>query len=166
MLCAFERPVKTSYTQFALSNKTNFVIVWVISEKSYFSLCCIFILFLVNNCFWSLTTFIIFQVEFESRSASLELNGGAVIEKQHDNDGDDDEDERRRMAKRKMLGNIKFIGELGKLEMLSENILHLCIKQLLVKRKGEDNSEDLECLCQIMRTCGRILDTDKGEFAI
>lgn len=68
------------------------------------------------------------------------------------------------MAKRKMLGNIKFIGELGKLEILSENILHLCIKELLVRRKGEDPSEDLECLCQIMRTCGRILDTDKGKL--
>lgn len=27
---------------------------------------------------------------------------------------------------------------------------------------GDDPSEDLECLCQIMRTCGRILDSDKG----
>lgn len=68
------------------------------------------------------------------------------------------------MAKRKMLGNIKFIGELGKLEILSEHILHKCIKELLVRRKGEDPSEDLECLCQIMRTCGRILDTDKGKI--
>ena len=37
------------------------------------------------------------------------------------------------VAKRKMLGNIKFIGELGKLDMLHEGILHQCIKQLLGK---------------------------------
>lgn len=61
-----------------------------------------------------------------------------------------------------MLGNIKFIGELGKLEILAESILHKCIQQLLV-RHGDDPSEDLECLCQIMRTCGRILDTSKGQ---
>lgn len=62
-----------------------------------------------------------------------------------------------------MLGNIKFIGELGKLEILSECILHRCIRELLVRR-GDDPSEDLECLCQIMRTCGRILDTEKGHY--
>lgn len=30
-------------------------------------------------------------------------------------------------------------------------------------RRGDDPAEDLECLCQIMRTCGRILDTEKGK---
>ena len=34
-----------------------------------------------------------------------------------------------------MLGNIKFIGELGKLNMLHERILHQCVKQLLEKKK-------------------------------
>ena len=34
-----------------------------------------------------------------------------------------------------MLGNIKFIGELGKLDMLHEGILHQCIKQLLGELK-------------------------------
>ncbi|KAI4463036.1 eukaryotic translation initiation factor 4 gamma [Holotrichia oblita] len=46
------------------------------------------------------------------------------------------------------------------------NYLHLnfrCIQELLITRKGDDPSEDLECLCQILRTCGRILDTDKGK---
>ena len=65
-----------------------------------------------------------------------------------------------------MLGNIKFIGELGKLELLHEGILHKCIQQLLAsKRRGApvaDMAEDLECLCQIMRTVGRRLDTEKA----
>ena len=39
------------------------------------------------------------------------------------------------IAKSKMLGNIKFIGELGKLNMLHERILHQCVKQLLEKKK-------------------------------
>ncbi|XP_076300764.1 N-acetyltransferase 1 isoform X2 [Lasioglossum baleicum] len=77
-----------------------------------------------------------------------------------------EEEERRQVAKRKMLGNIKFIGELGKLGIVSEPILHRCIQQLLEKkRRGGsrgDTAEDIECLCQIMRTCGRILDSDKG----
>ena len=37
----------------------------------------------------------------------------------------------KQAAKKKMLGNVKFIGELGKLDLLSEAILHKCIKTLL-----------------------------------
>nr|CAH7767903.1 unnamed protein product [Callosobruchus chinensis] len=105
---------------------------------------CTFRVLLLNKC----------KVEFDNRAAAVELNGTEA--------GSEEEEERRQAAKRKMLGNIKFIGELGKLEILSESILHRCIHELLVKR-GDDPSEDLECLCQIMRTCGRVLDTDKGK---
>lgn len=105
---------------------------------------CTFRLLLLNKC----------KTEFESRSELLD---------KHAVDPTLDEEERRQLAKRKMLGNIKFIGELGKLEILSESILHRCIQELLGCRKGDDPSEDLECLSQIMRTCGRILDSDKGK---
>lgn len=79
-----------------------------------------------------------------------------------------DEEERRasiefakQAAKKKMLGNVKFIGELGKLDLLSEAILHKCIKTLLEKKKEEkyaDMSDDLECLCKMMPTIGSKLD--------
>ena len=36
----------------------------------------------------------------------------------------EDEEEAKYMAKRKMLGNIKFIGELGKLQIVHDSILH------------------------------------------
>ncbi|XP_070557334.1 eukaryotic translation initiation factor 4 gamma 2-like [Ptychodera flava] len=65
-----------------------------------------------------------------------------------------------------MLGNIKFMGELGKLDLLHESILHRCIKQLLEKKKTQsiaDMGEDLECLCKIMRTVGPRLDTEKAK---
>ncbi|XP_065582047.1 eukaryotic translation initiation factor 4 gamma 2-like isoform X1 [Artemia franciscana] len=77
-----------------------------------------------------------------------------------------DEEEERAVAKRKMLGNIKFMGELGKLEMLQSCILHKCIQQLLEKRSRgglREMAENLECLTQIIMTCGRILDTDKAK---
>ena len=41
-----------------------------------------------------------------------------------------DEEEAKFIAKRKMLGNIKFIGELGKLEILHDSILHRCCEQV------------------------------------
>lgn len=106
-----------------------------------------FRLLLLNKC----------KFEFEKRSEILENCTNS-------NKNDLEEEERRQLAKRKMLGNIKFIGELGKLEILSENIIHKCIQELLNRsRKDYDSSEDLECLCQIMRTCGRILDYDKAQ---
>lgn len=105
---------------------------------------CSFRLLLLNKC----------KTEFENRTETLEQHGG---------DQSLEEEERRQLAKRKMLGNIKFIGELGKLEILSESILHRCIRELLKTKKDDDPSEDLECLCQIMRTCGRNLDSDKGK---
>ncbi len=71
------------------------------------------------------------------------------------------------LAKKKMLGNIKFIGELGKLQIVHDSILHRCCEQLLVGRRKQpipDQAEDLECLCHLMRTCGRILDTPKAKM--
>lgn len=101
------------------------------------------------------------QDEFENRSKATEAYD------KKDGPLTTDEEEQRSVVKHKMLGNIKFIGELGKLDMLHETILHKCIKQLLEKKKRHgglrDMAEDLECLCQIMRTTGRNLDTDKAK---
>jgi len=98
--------------------------------------------------------------EFENRSAesgAYEKRSGKLSA---------EEQEAKDLAKRKMLGNIKFIGELGKLEMLHDSILHRCCEQLLVGRRKQslnDQIEDIECLAQIMKTCGRILDTQKAK---
>ncbi|KAJ8675267.1 hypothetical protein QAD02_011053 [Eretmocerus hayati] len=100
------------------------------------------------------------RIEFENRSKANE-----VFERREGELLSVEDEERRQSAKRKMLGNIKFIGELGKLEIVSNSILHKCIQQLMDKRSRRswgDHAEDIECLCQIMRTCGRILDTEKG----
>lgn len=44
-----------------------------------------------------------------------------------------EEEEQRAIAKIKMLGNIKFIGELGKLDLIHESILHKCIKTVSIR---------------------------------
>ncbi|KAF0043182.1 hypothetical protein F2P81_004519 [Scophthalmus maximus] len=100
------------------------------------------------------------QDEFENRARNVELFD------KHDNPLTSEEEEQRAIAKIKMLGNIKFIGELGKLGLIHESILHKCIKTLLEKRKRvqlKDMCEDLECLCQIMKTVGPKLDHDKAK---
>lgn len=100
------------------------------------------------------------QDEFENRrkaSEAFDKKDGALTP---------EEEEQRGVAKHKMLGNIKFIGELGKQGLLHEAILHQCVQQLLAKKKRQttkDVAEDLECLCQIMKTVGHRLDTEKAK---
>lgn len=52
----------------------------------------------------------------------------SVVFDKHDNPLTSEEEEQHAIAKIKMLGNIKFIGELGKLNLIHESILHKCIK--------------------------------------
>ena len=63
-----------------------------------------------------------------------------------------------RKSKKKYLGNNRFIGELFKLDFLTEKIMHSCIESLL-KTKDEDR---LECLCKLLTTIGRKMDHDAG----
>ncbi|KAM3958145.1 N-acetyltransferase 1 [Aphomia sociella] len=105
---------------------------------------CTFKLLLLNKC----------RTEFENRAQAF-----AAFE---DKALSPEEEEKRHLAKCKMLGNIKFIGELGKLEILAESILHRCIQNLLARRAAAEHHEDLECLAQLVRTCGRVLDSERG----
>jgi len=58
-------------------------------------------------------------------------------------------------AKRRSLGNIRFIGELFKLQMLTEGIMNDCIERLL---KQESDEENIECLCRLLTTIGKEVD--------
>jgi len=64
-------------------------------------------------------------------------------------------------AKRQGLGLVKFIGELFKLQMLTERIMHECIKKLLGNVENPEE-EEIESLCKLLSTVGRQLDTDKA----
>ncbi|XP_067006474.2 eukaryotic translation initiation factor 4 gamma 1 isoform X2 [Anabrus simplex] len=68
------------------------------------------------------------------------------------------EEEERRM-RMKSVGNIRFIGELFKLDMLTVNIMHRCIRQLL----QDKDEESLECLCKLLTTIGKDLEVTKSE---
>ena len=74
--------------------------------------------------------------------------------------------EARIQARKKAIGNIKLIGELGKLDLVSEAILHKCLKTLLKRGTNEnlaERCEDLECLTKIMQTVGKKLDQGQGK---
>lgn len=107
------------------------------------------------------------QDEFDNRSRAVKA--AAAAEALNDKEDQDQDVEARlyaeqetKNARRKMLGNIKFIGELGKLGLVHQSIMHECIKTL-VTRVVSPVPEDIECLCKLMTTVGHIIDHEKGK---
>ncbi|KAI1331308.1 hypothetical protein F5Y16DRAFT_395747 [Xylariaceae sp. FL0255] len=66
-------------------------------------------------------------------------------------------------AKRRGLGLVQFIGELYKLGMLTERIMHECVRKL-VDYQGIPDEAEVESLSKLLRTIGLNLDaTEKGK---
>ncbi|BFZ23985.1 hypothetical protein BsWGS_27031 [Bradybaena similaris] len=63
-----------------------------------------------------------------------------------------------KLKRLKFYGNIRFIGELYKLNMLTETIMHDCILRLLKAR----DDDSLVSLCNLITTVGQSLDSDKA----
>ncbi|XP_039986566.1 eukaryotic translation initiation factor 4 gamma 1-like [Xiphias gladius] len=92
---------------------------------------------------------------FEKKQKELEAASGEEEKQRLIDELEDFKDK----ARRRSLGNIKFIGELFKLKMLTEVIMHDCIVKLL---KNHDE-ESLECLCRLLSTIGKDLDFEKAK---
>ncbi|KAM9844721.1 eukaryotic translation initiation factor 4 gamma 1a [Aulostomus maculatus] len=105
------------------------------------------------------------QKEFEKDQDDDEIFEKKQKEMEAAKDGEERErlrielEEARDQARRRSLGNIKFIGELFKLKMLTEPIMHDCVVKLL---KNHDE-ESLECLCRLLSTVGKDLDFEKAK---
>ncbi|KAH8594726.1 hypothetical protein B0O99DRAFT_513255 [Bisporella sp. PMI_857] len=66
-------------------------------------------------------------------------------------------------AKRRGLGLVQFIGELYKLSMLTERIMHECVRKL-VDYTGIPDEAEIESLTKLLKTIGLNLDsTEKGK---
>jgi translation initiation factor 4G len=72
-----------------------------------------------------------------------------------------DEDYAAQNAKRQGRSLIKFIGELFKLQMLTERIMHECIQKLLGSVESPEE-EKIEFLCTLLTTVGSSFDTSKA----
>jgi uncharacterized membrane protein YgcG len=73
-----------------------------------------------------------------------------------------EEEYQRTKLKRRVLGNISFIGELFKLQMITEKIMHGCVKQLLAKVQDPEE-EETEALCRLLKGIGGRLDHEKAK---
>jgi translation initiation factor 4G len=65
-------------------------------------------------------------------------------------------------AKRRGLGLVKFIGELFKLQMLTERIMHECVKKL-VDYEGTPDEAEIESLTSLLQTVGKQLDNPESK---
>ncbi|XP_041427732.1 eukaryotic translation initiation factor 4 gamma 3 isoform X7 [Xenopus laevis] len=93
---------------------------------------------------------------FEKKQKDLEL---ATTQPEEKSRLQEELEEAKDKARRRSIGNIKFIGELFKLKMLTEAIMHDCVVKLL---KNHDE-ESLECLCRLLTTIGKDLDFEKAK---
>ncbi|CAH9127203.1 unnamed protein product [Cuscuta epithymum] len=77
---------------------------------------------------------------------------------------DEEREEKRLKARRRMLGNIRLIGELYKKKMLTERIMHMCIQILLGESENQNpDEENIEALCKLMSTIGAVIDHEKAK---
>jgi len=64
-------------------------------------------------------------------------------------------------AKQQGLGLIQFIGELYKLQMLTERVMHEYIKKLL-GNINNPKEEEIAALCRLLKNVGKLLDSPKS----
>ncbi|GJQ70481.1 putative RNA binding protein [Trypoxylus dichotomus] len=107
------------------------------------------------------------QMEFEKNSVDETTRNGKVKEIEECTDPEKkkelqlllEEDDRR--IRRKSVGNIRFIGELFKQQMLTVNIMMRCLTHLLENKE----EESLECLCKLLSTIGKDLEEKKVDLS-
>ncbi|ONM58247.1 Eukaryotic translation initiation factor 4G [Zea mays] len=101
------------------------------------------------------------QEEFE-RGEREEAEADKTEEEGEIKQTKEEREEKRIRARRRMLGNIRLIGELFKKKMLTERIMHECIKKLFGNCDDPDE-ENIEALCKLMSTIGEMIDRAKAK---
>ncbi|XP_057979694.1 eukaryotic translation initiation factor 4G isoform X2 [Malania oleifera] len=101
------------------------------------------------------------QEEFE-RGEREQEEANRVEEEGEIKQSEEEREEKRVKARRRMLGNIRLIGELYKKKMLTERIMHECINKLLGQHQTPEE-EDVEALCKLMSTIGEMIDHPKAK---
>ncbi|KAL3615495.1 hypothetical protein CASFOL_041156 [Castilleja foliolosa] len=101
------------------------------------------------------------QEEFE-RGEREEEEANKAEEEGESKQTPEEREEKRLRVRRRMLGNIRLIGELYKKRMLTERIMHECINKLMGQYQNPDE-ENIEALCKLMSTIGEMIDHPKAK---
>jgi hypothetical protein len=73
-----------------------------------------------------------------------------------------EEEYERAKLKRRVLGNMRFVGELFMKGLIGEKIMHSCVMQLL-SSVSDPEEEDIESLCKLMTTIGAKIDHEAAK---
>ncbi|XP_056649007.1 eukaryotic translation initiation factor 4 gamma 1-like isoform X1 [Diorhabda sublineata] len=104
------------------------------------------------------------QVEFEKQSLDESIRNSKIKEIEECTDPEKKKDlafdleEYDRRLRMKSVGNIRFIGELFKQNMLTVKIMMRCLENLLENK----DEESYECLCKLLTTIGKELDANQS----
>ncbi|CAH8360762.1 unnamed protein product [Eruca vesicaria subsp. sativa] len=99
------------------------------------------------------------QEEFE-RGKKEEEEASRVAE---EGQTEEEREEKRLNVRKRMLCNIRLIGELYKKRILTEKIMHACIQKLLGYDQEDPHEENIEALCKLMSTIGVMIDHHKAK---
>merc|ERR1719498_1889936 len=112
------------------------------------------------------------QEAFEENTQA-ELAG---VDDKREGESDKECEQRRVQRKGRVIGNIRFIGELYKKDMLQERIMHECVGKLLRMeveyktplvrpnwREKYPDDEDVECCCKLLASTGPRLDVKREQ---
>ncbi|CAH2254165.1 eukaryotic translation initiation factor 4 gamma 1 isoform X1 [Pelobates cultripes] len=146
----FEKAVAEPHFAVIYANMCNWLMRLEVPTEENRDVCITFRRLLIRLC----------QVEFERR----EKGGERIEELQKELEATISPNEKARIkeelsdackrALRRSLGNIKFIGELFKLKLLSE----ATIKDCLIKLLNKNTEESMECICQLLTSVGKHLE--------
>lgn len=76
------------------------------------------------------------------------------------------EEEKRLKLKIRRIGNVKFIGELYKRDLLSAHIMHICIRGQLCGAGSQPVEEEVESVCELLTTIGKRIDSGEDSRGI
>ncbi|XP_029692316.1 eukaryotic translation initiation factor 4 gamma 1-like [Takifugu rubripes] len=105
----------------------------------------------------SSSDFVYFRKVLLTRCRMEFQNRGLLPEKENDvSVAQEDLEQTSHKACVRLLGTVRFVGELFKLKMISKGNIHTCIGKLL----QDESEESLECMCKLLTTVGKDLDTE------
>ncbi|XP_066919987.1 uncharacterized protein [Clytia hemisphaerica] len=103
------------------------------------------------------------QEELEKDDIQMEQDRSKTFETEKEMKKWKEELDNKLKNRRRILGCVRFIGELFKLKMINEKIMHECILKFIRVSRPALVDQDLECLCKLISTVGKQLDHEEAK---
>jgi translation initiation factor 4G len=81
-----------------------------------------------------------------------------ILEKLNEIEDKEERDAQILVVRKRYLGHMKFVGQLFRVQLLSDKIMHICVKELFGDSE-EPDEEKIQCLCTLLTTIGGQLES-------